>query len=274
MLAYINGRYQDEADPAISIFDRSFRYGDGLFETIRITGGKPFLWKRHFLRLNLGATYLRFNREAIDGLENVAESMIQRNRITDGVLRIQISRGIGARGYSPRDADSPFVVITTQSGLLSPPEKLRLLTTKFRVMADEPWTQLKTANRLQNVLARSEADDAEVDDVLILNHRWTISSASAANVFCIRGETLLTPPLAAGCIAGTTRAFVIHAARKIGIEVREQELTLEDFHQSEAAFLTSAGILVGPIESLDSKTKNWQHPMIRVAQNLCEDATE
>ena len=274
MLTYINGRFQDEADPALSVLDRSFRYGDGLFESIRVTGGKPFLWERHFLRLNLGATYLRFNREALDGIDRAAQAMIERNRLSDGVLRIHVSRGHGARGYSPAGANSPMVVITTHPGLAPTPEKIRLVTSRFRVMADEPWTQLKTANRLQNVLARAEADDAEMDEALILNHRWTIASASAANVFCIRRETLLTPPLAAGCIAGTTRGFIIDSARKKEIEVREEELTLEDFHQCEAAFLTSAGVLVAPIESLDSKAKNWTHPMIAMIRKLCEEAAK
>jgi len=273
-LIFVNGEFLPEKEARISPLDRGFMYGDAIFETIRVRGGKPFLWRRHFQRLNLGAIFLRFNGEALREVERVAESMIQRNRLMDGFLRIQVSRGSGARGYSTKGTDSPSVVMTTHVGLPKIAERMRLITSKFRVMADESWTQLKTANRLQNILARAEADDAKLDEALILNHRWSIAGASAANVFCVTGEALATPPLAAGGVAGTTRGFIIDSARKMGIEVREEEMTLEDFHQSEGAFLTSAGLLATPVESVDSKAKNWTHPMIEKMRKLCEEAKE
>ena len=273
-LIFVNGEFFPEKEARISPLDRGFMYGDAVFETIRVREGKQFLWTRHIDRLALGVIFLRMPTTILSEIPRFADEIIRRNLLQNGFLRIHISRGCGSRGYSPKGAVSPSVVMTTHVGLPAVPERLRLMTSKFRVMADEPWTQLKTANRLTNVLARAEAEDAGLDEALILNHRWTVAGASAANVFCVRNGALVTPTRAAGGIAGTTRGFIMDSARKLGIEVREEEMTLEYFHQSEASFLTSAGLLVAAVESLDSKPKNWSHPMIEQMRKLCEEATE
>jgi branched-chain amino acid aminotransferase len=273
-VTFVNGEFLPEEEARISPLDRGFLYGDGVFETIRVRNGRRFLWERHLSRLKLGATFLRFDERAFRETERVAEAILIGNQVKDGFLRIHVSRGQGERGYSPRGANHPTVVMTTHVGLPEVPERLRLMTSKFRVLADEAWTQLKTTNRLQNILARQEADETGLDEALMLNHRWSIAGASAANVFCVQGEMLLTPPLAAGGVAGTTRAFLIDSAKELGVEVREQEIGLEDFHQSDAAFLTSAGLLVAAVESLDSKAKNWTHPLIGKLRSMCEEAGE
>jgi branched-chain amino acid aminotransferase len=272
-LVFINGEFVAEKLARVSPLDRGFLYGDGVFETIRVANGHPFLWESHMRRLELGIRYPKISgRFDSAQIERETKTLLLENRVTDGFLRIQVTRGAGARGYSPRGASSPTLVITTHPASAASPARLKLMTSKIRLIADEPWTQLKTTNRLPNILARAEVDEAGMDEALLLNHRWTIAGASAANLFCVRKDSLLTPPLAAGGIAGTTRAFIIQSARNLGMDVREEELSLEDFYASEAAFLTSAGLLVTPVESLDSKPINPGHAAIEKLSAICQQA--
>lgn len=275
MLAFINGEFLQADHARISPLDRGFMYGDAVFETIRVTNGHCFLWEAHLQRLHLGARYLQIANHADNfRMDEAVKTLLNTNQIRDGFVRIQLSRGIGARGYSPLEADSPTLVMTAHPASSFRPSRVKLMTSKIRIIADEAWTQLKTANRLPNILARREIDEAGLDEALILNHRWSISGASAANVFALHGERLTTPPLAAGGIAGTTRAFVIKTAKANGMDVREDELLLEDFHSADAAFLTSAGLLVAAVESLDSKPLDFTHRHVEFLKEKCERAAE
>lgn len=274
-LIFVNGEFLPEKEARISPLDRGFMYGDAIFETIRVTNGNCFLWDAHIQRLDLGARYLQIsNRTAKLEIANAVKTLLTTNKIRDGFVRIQLSRGIGPRGYSPRGAESPALVVSTHRRSGFNPARYKLIISKVRIMADEPWTQLKTANRLPNILARREAEEAGMDEALLLNHRWSIAGASAANVFTVRGDRLMTPPVAAGGIAGTTRAFVMETAKKNGMEVREEEMLLEDFHSADAAFLTSAALLVAPIESLNSKAMVTAHRHVEFLRSQCEKAAE
>src|ERR1051326_7582955 len=112
MLVFLNGKFVPEEQAVVSVFDRSFLYGDGLFETLRVAGGKPFCWPQHIERLQRGAEFLKlrlpFAREA---LEMFSTRLIEQNQMPESLLRITLSRGIGPRSYSPVGANQPFLVI-------------------------------------------------------------------------------------------------------------------------------------------------------------------
>ena len=114
MTVYLNGQFVAEADATVSVFDRSFLYGDGLFETVRIHSGKPFRWTQHLQRLRKGAAFLGLALQPTDHeLTSVVGEILRLNGLPEGVLRITVSRGVGVRGYSPKGADSPTLVVST-----------------------------------------------------------------------------------------------------------------------------------------------------------------
>jgi branched-chain amino acid aminotransferase len=274
-VVYVNGEFLPEKQARVSPLDRGFLYGDAIFETIRVSNGHCFLWESHMARLQAGAAYLRIATNFMPlELANVSKTVLTANRVRDGFLRIELSRGVGVRGYSPRGADGRTLVISAHEGPKFSAARLSVITASVRVMADEPWTQLKTANRLPNILAKREADEAEADEALLLNHRWTVSGASGANVFCLRRDLLLTPPLAAGGIAGTTRSFVMRAAARLGLHAAQEELKLEDLYAADAVFLTSAGLLVSVVEKIESKPMDPSNWAVEALRRLCEDALE
>lgn len=283
MLAFVNGQFIAAEAMALPVNDRSFLYGDGLFETIRITHGQPFLWREHLERLRRGAAFLKipFTVSSAD-LEHAARHLLAQNDCPEGMLRIHLSRGPGARGYSMKGANTPTLVITTHNTTHSapPPGGLKLIVSTFRVAADDPLAQHKTANRLPNILARNEADDAGADEAILLNHRGEVAEVSAANIFAIKSGGLSTPPLNSGALAGTTRAFVLGLAPRLGLAAEERRLTMDDLRAADAVFLTSAHWLVAPVFSIEgapvgapcAAESSGPHPAIVKLRRACEAA--
>jgi branched-chain amino acid aminotransferase len=278
MLAYVNGRYVAAEVSAIGVNDRSFLYGDGLFETIRITNGQPFLWREHVARLERGAAFLRIPLEASAAeLEFAVRHLLVQNDCPEGMVRIHVSRGPSERGYSTKGAVNPTVVITTHRAIhergrgFAGSAGLKLITSSVRVLADDPLTEFKTANRLPMILARREAEEAGADEALILNHRGEVAEASAANVFCVRGKTLVTPPLSAGALAGTTRGFVLRvAAKECEFVAEEGVLNVEDLRAADGVFLTSAHWLVAGVVSVGGVTVREAAEVVGALRGVCE----
>jgi branched-chain amino acid aminotransferase len=253
VLAYLNGQYIPADRPALPINDRSFLYGDGLFETIRITNGQPFLWREHVERLQRGADFLKIPIPlAPDALEQAARHLLAQNDTPEGFVRIHLSRGSSERGYAIPATPNPIVVITTHRSLHTQKSGLKLITSSIRILSNDPLAQHKTANRLPNILARQQAEGTGAEEALIINNLDQIAGASAANIFIVRGRNLITPPLNSGALAGTTRAFVLQIALQHNLTPVEKPLVFEDLLSADATFLTSANLLVAPAISLDN----------------------
>jgi aminodeoxychorismate lyase len=272
VLAYVNGQYIPFDRPALVVNDRSFLYGDGLFETIRITNGQPFLWREHLERLQRGADFLKIPLPFdAAGIEHATRHLLVQNDTSEGIVRIHLSRGSSERGYGLPTKPNPTLVITTHKSIHSEHAGLKLITSKIRVLADDPLTQHKTANRLPNILARQQADAAGVDEALILNNRNEIAEASAANVFIIRGKELITPPLGSGALAGTTRAYMLKVANSHKLDPIEAPLTGADLQTADATFLTSAYWLATLVVSLDgAPLATTAGPVVKELRKSCE----
>jgi branched-chain amino acid aminotransferase len=272
VLAYVNGQYIPLDRPALTVNDRSFLYGDGLFETIRITNGQPFLWREHLERLQRSAAFLKiplpFNAHEI---ELATRHLLVQNDTPEGIVRIHLSRGPSERGYGLPSNPKPTLVITTHKSFRSEHPGLKLITSTIRVLADDPLTQHKTANRLPSILARQQADAATADEALILNNHDQIAEASAANVFIIRGKELITPPLDSGALAGTTRAHILKIAPAHNLIPLEAPLTTGDLQNADATFLTSAHWLATPAIFLDgTPLSTAAAPIAKTLRKACE----
>src|SRR5436190_1915745 len=163
MLVFLNGQFVPEDRAVVSVFDRSFLYGDGLFETVLVSRGRPFRWPQHLERLHRGAEFLGLKLPfADDALGKFLIELIAVNTLSDGLLRLTLSRGVGIRGYSPQGADRPTLVMSLHP-LPTGPEPARgwrLWTSARRLPAGESLAQYKTTNKLTQILARAEADAA------------------------------------------------------------------------------------------------------------------
>jgi aminodeoxychorismate lyase len=255
MIVYLNGQFVPEEQAVVSVFDRSFLYGDGLFEVARICNGKPFRWAQHVERFMGGAAFLKINVPVkAEELHGLALELVKRNRMTEALLRISLSRGVGIRGYSPKGAEHPTLVMTLHAAPKmggKPPPGWRVMTASRRLPANEPLAQFKNCNKLPQILARAEADAAGADDALLLNTAGEVVEASSSNLFWIRDNVVCTPPLASGILAGVTRLVVLEICGKLGIQAKQEGIKPEGLLRVQGVFLSMSSWGVVEVESID-----------------------
>jgi aminodeoxychorismate lyase len=258
----LNGESLPLGDAQISANDRGFLYGDGLFETVRIHAGRPFLWEWHMERFVGCAKFLHIvPPQSTDSLLGDVRELIRRNSGPESVVRITLSRGVGGRGYGITGDEQPTLLITQHPLPAKPSKLLSLLSTSARVAVGDPLARVKSANKLGSVLAKREATDQGVDDGLILNSDGNVTETSAANLFWMEGGTLRTPPVSDGVLPGVTRRLVVGLASALGQPVREESVAPERLQQADAVFVTSAAtgvIAVGQVDGAALST----HPLV------------
>jgi aminodeoxychorismate lyase len=256
MTVFLNHQFVPADHALVSIYDRGFLYGDGLFETVRVANGQPFRWPAHFDRLSRGADFLGLPIPMPEtALHATAIELVHRNALTDGLLRIQITRGPGPRGYSPRAAGPPTLVLSTHplpsTAHTDRPPQWRLHTASFRVAPANPLARAKTCHKLLNILARAEAEAAGADEALLLDTAGAVTETAAANVFAIRGRRIQTPPIDAGVLPGVTRAVIAEIGPRLELDFAERSLSSADLLAADGVFLTLCSFGVVEASALD-----------------------
>lgn len=242
MPVILNGELLSDDEATIPVADRSFCYGDGLFETLRIHNRATFQLRAHYLRLCKGAAALGIRVPYIESqVEDQIDELVAESEVTEGMARIALSRGVGERGYSPDGADSPIMVITLGSApkiIPGHPVPWRLHTSSFRLNQSDPLLHHKTANRLHNVLAKAEAQKLGYDDALFVNLDGHLVEATCANLFWIDGNTVCTPPESAGVLPGITRDLVMSLCDRHDKSLAEENGDIQTLAHADGAFLT------------------------------------
>lgn len=260
MVVFLNGRFVPKEKAVVSIFDRAFLYGDGLFETLRVVNGVPFRWQQHLERLQCGAQALKialpFDSAA---LRDFADRLLKQNEMLQALLRVTLSRGVGVRGYSPKGANRPFLAMSLHPApplRQGRPPQWRLATSSLRLLANDPLAQFKTCNKLPHIVARAEAEHAGANEALLLNSEGFVAEAAAANVFWLERKTLCTPPLRCGILAGVTRAAILGLSHTLGLANRETNLTLDQIFKKDGVFLSLSSRGVVEATTLDGRSLN------------------
>src|SRR5271170_3417429 len=195
MIVFLNGRFVPEDRAVVSVFDRGFLYGDALFEGLLVTRGQPFRWGEHMERLQRGVDFLKLTVPfSYVELLRHALRLVQRNKMPECILRLSITRGITERGYSPKDATRPAVVMTLHPlPVITKMPRWRVITASFRLPANDPLTSFKTANKLPQVLARAQADAAHAQEAILLNTDGRLAEGTTSNLFWIKNGVVCTP---------------------------------------------------------------------------------
>lgn len=220
---------------SVSVHDRGFNYGDGLFETILVRHGEPVWWEAHLARLQRGCAALRI--ACPTGLSEQARGWVEQRR--RAVLKIVVTRGVGGRGYSPHVDAAPSCFMTVHD---VPPslDAVAVRWCDLRLSQQPALAGLKHLNRLENVLARGEWDDPGIGEGLLRDADDRVIGATAANLFIVRGGQVRTPRIDRCGIAGVTRDWVMSQ-----VAVVEAELSVADVESADEVFLTNSlrGIL-------------------------------
>lgn len=266
MIAFLNGEYLPEAEARVSVLDRGYLYGDGLFETIPVSNGRPFRWAQHLERLRKGADWLGiplpFSPKEVRG---VIRELVRRNELPHSTVRVALSRGVGPRGYSPAGAGAPSFSVTHHSAAeIDPdnPPRWNLCTASVRVPAGDRLVQFKTASRLMNIVARAEAEAAGAQEALIVNTNGEITEASGGNLFWVWRGTIHTSPTSVGALPGITRAVILELCATLGIPNHKKIIRPDMLCNAEGVFLTQSTEGVIAVEALD-ETRFEVPPLIQ-----------
>jgi len=266
MIVFLNGKFVPEEKAVVSVFDRGFLFGDGLFEAMLVRRGEIFRWEEHIGRLRGGIEFLKLTVPYTpQELFRFSMQLIQRNRMPECLLRLNVSRGITARGYSPKNATRPAVVLSLHPAPVLDdrrPARWRVITSTFRLPANDPLTRIKTANKLPEVMARAEADAAGAHDAILLNPTGHVAEGTSCNVFWVRDNVVCTSPLSSGALPGVTRAAILELCVKKNIRCRETNARPADLHRAQGLFLTNTSMGVIEVQSLDGH-KRRSSPLVR-----------
>ena len=266
-VAFLNGGFSSASMARISAGDRGFLYGDGLFETIRVHDARPFLWEWHMMRFTDGAVSLGIALpQTTESLLGNVHELIRRNSMSESVMRIALSRGVGGRGYGVTGEEQPTLLITQHLLPPTPAKPLSLVSTSARVAVDDPLAKLKSANKLGSILAKREATAQGADDGFILNSDGNVTEASSANLFWVEDGTLRTPPVSDGVLPGITRRLVIGLVSALGQAVREESVASDRLQQADAVFVTSAATGIVAVGQVDGAALG-AHPLVGQLQD-------
>lgn len=249
MASLINGKAASE----ISITDRGFNYGDGLFETIKIRNGKPVYWQRHIDRLSSGCKRLKISPQ--DTLLLLAEATSLTSSLDQGVLKITITRGQGGRGYAFPDR----VQVTRILAVYPEPDYpsilklngIKLKTCKTRLPINPLLAGIKHLNRLEQVLARSEFNPPEYHEGLMLDREGRPVEGVMSNIFWVRSGQLFTPALDNCGVEGVIRSIIIELAEKNSIACKIAAFNMDDLMTSDEVFMTNSLIGIWSVRQID-----------------------
>ena len=259
MKIYLNGEFVDKADAKVSVFDHGLLYGDGVFEGIRLYDGCVFKLEEHLERLEFSAKAILLDLPmSLDEFANAVCETCRRNDLSNGYVRLVVTRGPGHLGLTPDGCGPPNVIIIADDIQLYPEELyengLKIISVPTRrINAAALPPAVKSLNYLNNILAKIEAKKVGFLEALMLNDKGEIAECTGDNVFIVSKGTVFTPPLDAGSLRGITRGAVMDLAEEIGYEVREQALTRYDLWTAEECFLTGTAAEVIPCVEVDHR---------------------
>jgi branched-chain amino acid aminotransferase len=263
---FLNGRIVSAAEAAIGIFDHGLLYGDGVFEGIRSYGGKVFRMDEHLRRLEESARAIRLELPmARQEFDQAIYDTLKANNVTDGYVRLVVTRGVGSLGLSPSRTECPSVFIIASQIELYPRELYEkgMAIVSCSVIRNHPNAvspRIKSLNYLNNILAKIEAMDAGVYEAVMYNHQGFVAECTGDNLFLIRAGTVQTPPTTAGVLEGITRNAVIELVHKRNIPFREMNLTRHDLYVSDECFLTGTAAEVIPVTKIDGRPVGTGQP--------------
>ncbi len=259
MKIYIDGQFYDRENAKISVFDHGFLYGDGVFEGIRAYNGRVFRLDEHLRRLYDSARATTLNIPlSIDEMREAVLKTLRLNELNDAYIRLVVSRGVGDLGLDPRKCAKSCVIIIAGKITLYPEELytkgLDLITVSTKRNIPEAVNPaIKSLNYLNNIMAKIEANRANVPEAIMLSKDGYVAECTGDNIFIVKNGELLTPPSWVGALEGITKAVVMELAKKLKIPAREAIFTPYDVYTATEAFLTGTAAEVIPVIGLDTR---------------------
>jgi D-alanine transaminase len=254
-VAYFNGKFISKEHIAISPDDRGFLFADGLYEVMRSYEGRIFRAQDHIERLNFGARELRFNLTDFGHLIEVAEKLIRDTNLTrgDALIYIQVTRGAAPRQHRFPPPETPLTVYASARGFASNMEEQKH-GLKVILIPDLRWarTNIKTVGLLPNVLAHQEARDRNAAEAIFIRDGF-LMEGTHSNIFAIKNDQVLTPPLSNHILNGITRRAVLELCDELSLPHSEQPISEGEGPKADELFITGTTVEITPVIATDGR---------------------
>ena len=260
MKVYLNGKFVEQRQAVVSVFDHGLLYGDGVFEGIRAYNGLIFKLREHVDRLFESAHTIMLKMPmSKPALVDVVKQSVRVNKLRDAYIRLVVTRGVGDLGLDPRKCKAPTVFVIADKIELYPKklydQGLQLITVATQRNVPEALNpQIKSLNYLNNILGKIEAINAGYEEAIMLSPSGYVTECTGENIFIVKGRKLLTPPPYVGVLRGITRQTVMDLGMKLRLDVREDLLTRHDLFNADEVFLTGTAAEIVPVVKIDGRT--------------------
>ena len=258
-IVWLDGKWCDRESATVSVYDHGLLYGDGVFEGIRVYGGKIFRLDEHLSRLydSAKAIWLTIAMPR-EEMAAVTKEAVRRSGMAEAYIRHIVTRGVGDLGLDPRKCPKSSIIIIVDTIKLWPEQVyeagLNVITAGTPIPHREALSpRVKSLNYLAHILAKVEGINAGADEVLMLDSAGHVAEGSGQNVFVVKNGRLRTPPAYAGILKGVTRDVVIELAQKAGYEIEQTILNRYDIYTADEAFFTGTASEIVAIRQLDGR---------------------
>lgn len=254
-IAYVNGSYLPQSQANVNVEDRGYQFADGIYEVVHLYRGRFTDWDLHFARLERSLNEVRIampmGRAA---LEHVLAEVARRNRVVDGLLYMQVTRGVAPRDHVfPRIGTPPSLVVTARR--VPPyPKDIERWTMSVISHPDQRWARrdIKSVALLPNVLARQAAREQGAGEAILVDAAGMVTEGAATSFWIVDSAGVLRcPPLTNAILPGCTRAALIDQLQADGIAFEDRAFSLDEARTAQEAFITSATSFVKPVVALD-----------------------
>ncbi|MGD9740216.1 MAG: D-amino-acid transaminase [Bauldia sp.] len=257
-IAYVDGRYVPLRDARVHVEDRGYQFADGVYEVCEVRGGRLVDEALHMARLARSLGELRIVAPMQElALRTVMREVVRRNRVSDGLLYLQVTRGVAPRAHAfPSPAVRSVLVITVRRTAVN---LTAAAATGIAVVTvpENRWARvdIKTVSLLPNVLAKQAAKEAGAAEAWFVDAGGYVNEGSSSNAWIVtRDGELVTAPTDAPILRGVTRTVALRTAQKLGLKFSERRFTVDEAHAAAEAFVTSATQLVMPVTTIDGRT--------------------
>jgi D-alanine transaminase len=258
---YLNGSYMPLAEGRVSVEDRGFLFGDGIYEVIRCYNGRPFRMREHLGRLKTSAAAIDLAIPLADeAIASVCDALGTRSGLREATIYLQITRGPAPRSHAFPKVPAPTFMAFIRP--LAPPSPAqREAGISLISIPDDRWGRchIKSLNLLANVLAKQKAVAAGAYEGLFVRD-GIVTEGTVSNAFAVIGGTVFTHPADNRILHGVTRAAVLEVARASGCAVREEKRSLDDFLAADEVFLTGTTVEVLGVSAIDGKPIGASRP--------------
>lgn len=264
-VAYVNGQYVPHKDAAVHVEDRGYQFADGVYEVCEVWHGNIVDVPRHLDRLDRSLRELRIAWPmARKALEFVLTEVVRRNKVTNGIVYVQVTRGVSRRDhYFPPEDVAPSIVVTARSTDPKAAEKAAETGIAVVTYPENRWPRvdIKTVGLLPNVLAKQHAREQGAKDAWYVDKDGFVTEGGSTNAWIVTKEgTLVTRPAESGILRGITRQVLLDLIEREGLAFEERAFSVEEAYEAREAFVTAASTLVMPVIKIDDRIVGNGHP--------------